>query len=294
MSATSRHAGGGSQHGAELVLLWSAIGVIAVVGGLVTAAVHLGASLDDSHQALPANPFTLMFGLADGTVTWPSSATAVLIAFVAVLLVVAAVVTVLYLRHQKGRSRVDRAASRMGRGRDLAPIGRKQAQATASRLGVQSPGLVIAKTVAGGRPLYQGWEDVSVDIWGPRVGKTTSRAIPAILEAPGAVLVTSNKRDVVDATWGPRSAHGDVWPFDPQGIVGAPADWWWNPLTYVTDEVKADILADVFASASRDPRGAHRRLLRARRTAAAREPAARRGARQAPADAGVPVALRPV
>jgi len=253
MSATSRHAGGGSQHGAELVLLWSAIGVIAVVGGLVTAAVHLGASLDDSHQALPANPFTLMFGLADGTVTWPSSATAVLIAFVAVLLVVAAVVTVLYLRHQKGRSRVDRAASRMGRGRDLAPIGRKQAQATASRLGVQSPGLVIAKTVAGGRPLYQGWEDVSVDIWGPRVGKTTSRAIPAILQAPGAVLVTSNKRDVVDATWGPRSAHGDVWPFDPQGIVGAPADWWWNPLTYVTDEVKADILADVFASASRDP-----------------------------------------
>ena len=112
---------------------------------------------------------------------------------------------------------------------------------------------MIAKTVAGGRPLYQGWEDVSVDIWGPRVGKTTSRAIPAILEAPGAVVVTSNKRDVVDATWGPRAAHGDVWPFDPQGIVGAPADWWWNPLTYVTDEVKADILADVFASASRDP-----------------------------------------
>ena len=54
------------------------------------------------------------------------------------------------------------------------------------------------------------------------------------------MLVTSNKRDVVDATRGPRSARGEVWPFDPQGIVGAPADWWWNPLTYVTDEVKAD------------------------------------------------------
>jgi RNA polymerase sigma factor (sigma-70 family) len=37
-----------------------------------------------------------------------------------------------------------------------------------------------------------------------------------------------------------------------RGIVGAPADWWWNPLTYVTDEVKADILADVFTTASRD------------------------------------------
>lgn len=96
-------------------------------------------------------------------------------------------------------------------------MSRRNAAATAQRLGVDSPGLLIARTVAGGQPLYQGWEDVSVDIRGPRVGKTTSRAIPAILEAPGAVLVTSNKRDVVDATWGPRSAHGEVWPFDPQG-----------------------------------------------------------------------------
>jgi type IV secretory pathway TraG/TraD family ATPase VirD4 len=141
----------------------------------------------------------------------------------------------------------------MGRGRDLEPIGRKQAAATAKRLGVDTPGLVIARTVAGGRPLYQDWEAVSVDVWGPRIGKTTSRGIPAILEAPGAVLVTSNKRDIVDATRELRSERGEVWPFDPQGIVGATPDWWWNPLTYVTDEVKAEILADVFASGSRDP-----------------------------------------
>ena len=44
------------------------------------------------------------------------------------------------------------------------------------------------------------WEDISLDIWGPRTGKTTSRAIPAILDAPGAVVATSNKRDVVDVT----------------------------------------------------------------------------------------------
>jgi hypothetical protein len=71
--------------------------------------------------------------------------------------------------------------------------------------------------------------------------------------APGAVLVTSNKRDIVDATRELRSERGQVWPFDPQGIVGATPDWWWNPLTYVTDEVKAEILADVFAAGSRDP-----------------------------------------
>jgi hypothetical protein len=61
------------------------------------------------------------------------------------------------------------------------------------------------------------------------------------------------KRDLVDATRGPRSEHGEVWVFDPQGIVGETAEWWWNPLSFVTDEVRAEILADIFASASRDP-----------------------------------------
>jgi hypothetical protein len=47
--------------------------------------------------------------------------------------------------------------------------------------------------------------------------------IPAILEAPGAVVTTSDKRDAVDATRGPRSAVGEVWVFDPQRIVDEPA-----------------------------------------------------------------------
>ena len=253
MSATSKKSGGGSLLDPEAVLFFIVAGVVAVIVGALTAAIHLGAALDGGGQAIPANPFALVADLAKGDLTWPKSATIAMVAILVLLAVIGASGAVVFSRRRKRRSRVDRAASRMGRGRDLAPISRKQAKATAERLGVDSPGLVIAKTVAGGRPLYQGWEDVSVDIWGPRVGKTTSRAIPAILEAPGAVLVTSNKRDVVDATWGPRSTHGDVWPFDPQGIVGASPDWWWNPLTYVTDEVKADILADVFASAGRDP-----------------------------------------
>ena len=142
----------------------------------------------------------------------------------------------------------------MGKGRALAPLTRAGAAATAKRLGVQSPGLPIARTVIGGRVLYQSWEDLSVDVWGPRAGKTTSRAVPAVLAAPGAVLATSNKRDLVDATRGPRTRDGEEpWVFDPQGLVDEPPHWWWNPLTYVTDEVKAAILADVFATAGRDP-----------------------------------------
>lgn len=253
MSATSRRSSGGSPIDPEAVLFGVVVAVVVVVVATVTAAVHLGIALDGGGQHVPANPFTLALNLVSGDVKWPHSSTVALAAIVAVLAVVGTIGGVLYSRRRGRRSRVDRAASRMGRGRDLEPISRKQAAATAKRLGVDSPGLVIARTVAGGRALYQGWEDVSVDVWGPRVGKTTSRAIPAILEAPGAVVVTSNKRDVVDATRDLRAERGEVWPFDPQGIVGATPDWWWNPLTYVTDEVKAEILADVFAAGSRDP-----------------------------------------
>ncbi|MEW1812574.1 TraM recognition domain-containing protein [Pseudarthrobacter phenanthrenivorans] len=90
-------------------------------------------------------------------------------------------------------------------------------------------------------------------IRGPRTGKTTSRAIPAILAAPGAALVTSNKRDIVDGTRGVRAADGPVWVFDPQSVALEGPDWWWNPLSYVTDEVKAARLADHFAAGSRGP-----------------------------------------
>lgn len=75
--------------------------------------------------------------------------------------------------------------------------------------------------------------------------------IPAILEAPGAVVTTSNKRDVVDATRDPRAAVGQVWIFDPQGIALEEPTWWWNPLSYVTDDVRAFRLAEHFASSAR-------------------------------------------
>ena len=113
------------------------------------------------------------------------------------------------------------------------------------------PGVPIGVTVATREPLYGSWEDCHIDIWGPRTGKTTSRAIPAILAAPGSVLVTSNKRDVVDATRDIRAETGDVWVFDPQSLAGEHPTWWWNPLDYVTDEVRAARLAEHFASGSR-------------------------------------------
>lgn len=240
-------------------LLVGALAVLVLLGvGSVTAAVHLGNSLTpvpvgSPQTDLPGNPFELVSGLVRGDVMWPPAATWLLVAAGVLLLLVATAVTLTVLRWRRRRSRVDSAARRMGRGRDLASLTARGAQEKATRLGVASPGLPIAATVATGQTLYSSWEDVCVDVWGPRTGKSTSRAIPAIMAAPGAVLATSNKRDLVDATRDPRSAVGRVWIFDPQSIADEPATWWWNPLSYVTDEVKAGQLARLFATAAREP-----------------------------------------
>lgn len=253
MSAASRkRVGAGGAH-TEALLLWSVIGIVLLVVGLVTAAVHLGAALDGRGERVPGQPVTLLADLARGRVAWPDHATIVLIGLVVVVVLVALAAAVLWRQLRTAGGRVDRAARHMGGGRDLAALDRRSAMATAKRLGVEHPGLTIAKTVIGGRTLYQGWEDTATDIAGPRTGKTTSRVIPAILEAPGAVVTTSNKRDAVDATRGPRSAVGPVWVFDPQQLIDEPASWWWNPLRYVTDEAKAAALADVFSAAVTDP-----------------------------------------
>ncbi|PPK93166.1 TraM-binding TraD/TraG-like protein [Kineococcus xinjiangensis] len=252
MSATGR----GERAGLEPQTLLLAVGLAAAV--TVTAAVNvplrLAAALAGAPADLPANPFELTLAVLTGRVAWPATATWLLAAS-AVLLALTAGAAVTGTRRARGsRTRVDRAAPRMGRGRDLASLTARGAAGTAARLGVQgSPGLPVAVTIPGGQVLHSSWEDVSVDIWGPRTGKTTCRAIPAILAAPGAVLATSNKRDIVDATRDPRAAGGEVWVFDPQGIADEPPRWWWNPLSYVTDEVRASVLAELFATASREP-----------------------------------------
>ena len=234
--------------------------IVVVVGGLIVTnvAVRLGAQLDGTAAELPSDPFGLTLGLILGRVAWPASATWIVAVLGAVLLVLTVLVIVAVVRYRKGRTRVDRASSYMGRGKDVAGLSRQNAVASAERLGVKGVdgkpvlGVPIGKTV-GGMPLWGTWEDMHIDIWGPRTGKTTSRAVPAILDAPGGVLVTSNKRDVVDATRDVREEVGPVWVFDPQGIALENPSWWWNPLSYVTDEVKAAKLADHFASGSRDP-----------------------------------------
>ncbi|MGK8491876.1 type IV secretory system conjugative DNA transfer family protein [Nocardia asiatica] len=128
----------------------------------------------------------------------------------------------------------------MARGRELADMRREAILKDATtKLKVQlgegdSPGVTIGRGVADKAMLYASYEDLHLDIWGPRSGKTTSRVIPAVMEAIGAVVATSNKRDVVDATRAARSTGGrQVHVFDPQGVADEPCTWFWDPIAWV-------------------------------------------------------------
>ena len=239
----------------EAIGIWAFVTVAVTAMATAWSSTHLAATIDNT-LAPPANPFTLLFGIFGGTVAWTTTATKVAISVGVALLAVFALIGFLILKLTNRGSRIDRAARHMGRGRGIHSLTAKGAGEVAKRLGVgvgAEPGLQIGKAVYNGKPLYQDWESTSVDIWGTRTGKSSTRAIPAIMAAPGAVIATSNKRDLVDATHQPRAEKGEVWVFDPQSIAGVPPTWWWNPLSFVTDESKAMTLGSLFIGASREP-----------------------------------------
>ncbi|MGF1661001.1 MAG: type IV secretory system conjugative DNA transfer family protein [Kineosporiaceae bacterium] len=270
----------------DLAVAWAGIGAGVVTVTVINVAVRVAAALDPllsprhrpdetaagsvgDGQPLPGNPVHLAVDVVTGAEPWTAFATAAA-AVLVVILGLAALVGVRWgprlwraMQARLGKAGVDAAAAHLARARDLTPLTHAGAAATTRRLHppgsspspfLLPPGLPLGTTLDG-HPLVHSWEDVTVDIWGPRTGKTTARAIPAVMTAPGAVVVTSNKRDIVDATRGPRARAGRVWVFDPQQIVGENPTWWWDPLTFVTDEATAATLADIFAMATR-PAGA--------------------------------------
>ncbi|MCP2287880.1 type IV secretory system conjugative DNA transfer family protein [Nocardia amikacinitolerans] len=232
----------------------------AVVIGTLLVALHLGNQMAAEPQDLPINPIEIVAGIARGKYTWPTGATVIL------LLVISCAVAVLVVRRQmnkrksKGALPIDEKAQYMGTGgaiRALTEAGvREKAEQLGMNLGYDdAPGVPIGVSVADGVMLYGSYEDLHLDIWGPRQGKSTSRVIPAILSAIGPVLSTSNKRDVVDATRDVRESKGSpTFVFDPQGVADESPSWYWNPLDWVDArhegcEMRAQRLAGHFADA---------------------------------------------
>lgn len=240
---------------AQLVLL-AGLAVAVVAAGMLWLAVAVGAAVTGGPG--PGSVVALPVELLRGGRPWPGPAAT---AALAGQLVLSAAVGAAARRQWAGRGRggVDAAARHLADRRQLGPLTEAGARASAVRLLGQAAadpagnGQLLGVTVRSGTPLYGSWEDTEAAIWGPRTGKTSSRVIPRILDAPGAVLATSNRRDVLDATRLPRSEVGAVWVFDPQAVAGEEPSWWWDPLATVTTVTEARKLAGHFASASRAP-----------------------------------------
>ncbi len=109
---------------------------------------------------------------------------------------------------------------------------------------------------------HHGWRHAkpqhSVMALGPqRSGKTTSLIIPNVLSANGAVVSTSTKPDVLDATIAARSRLGRCFLFDPTGSVDREHDvamLQWSPLrscaTWMGSLSMAHSLVEVTSSSS--------------------------------------------
>ena len=249
--------------------VFAAVGIGAAVLVVLGVSLHAGTALAGLDQDVPINPLAMLIKLLKGTITWPIQAT-----LVAVLLVPLIVGLVMLWRRLRGGGggggslAVDDKAQFMAKGSALEPLTADGVRRKAIELGVDlgrndAPGVLIGRSVSDDELLYGSYEDLQLDIWGPRQGKTSSRVIPAIVEAIGPVVVTSNKRDVVDATREARRGRGsEVWVFDPQGVAREEPTWFWDPLDWVRgtrednnslpepgDALRAEQLAGHFADA---------------------------------------------
>ena len=127
MSATGRRRDPGGMW-TEAALVWVALGVIVVAVGAVYAAEHIGHRLAGDGVQVPGDPFTVFFGLLDGSLPWPGSAGWWVLGGLAVALALLAVVVGLVVgRCRRRASRVDGAAAFMGRGRDIQALTAKSA-----------------------------------------------------------------------------------------------------------------------------------------------------------------------
>ncbi|MFD8231721.1 type IV secretory system conjugative DNA transfer family protein [Streptomyces sp. NPDC059696] len=168
---------------------------------------------------------------------WPGTPAAALYAGMLGLLTLVALPVALLTRSLLGRA--GRTKGLAGR-RELAAMCPKGIEARArdlrptlqgrDRLHPDETGNLLGDLLPNGPELRSSHEDVELDLMAPRAGKSTGIAVPRVLRAQGAVLLTSNKSDVYAVTRAEREKAGTVWTFDPQGIAHTPRALWWDLL----------------------------------------------------------------
>lgn len=104
----------------------------------------------------------------------------------------------------------------------------------------------------GGLAVYSPVEDVTLRVGGPRTGKSGEMA-DHIADAPGAVIATSTRLDLLETVGPIRRRHGPVHVFNPSGLGGIASTVAFDPLTGCTVPATAYARAeDMLASGGGD------------------------------------------
>jgi type IV secretory pathway TraG/TraD family ATPase VirD4 len=231
---------------------WRVVAAVIVAVLIGYAIVQFGA-WDTTGRTVPGWPQnvvgTFVLELVSGKAHWTSSHTFIAVLIPVLVLIAVAVLILAKPPDKKRKTDTYKAAKSLGDGSQMA-LKTVAARSDKSRLttGVVK-GLLLVKTMRGGKERYADWRQTGVIVAGPGAGKTTGFVVPMALTAPGVVFVTTNKRDVPDALHGSRAGRTDI--FDPQQIVSKNKPTFRIDFNrYVTDEIRAHKLAKVWMDSS--------------------------------------------
>jgi type IV secretion system protein VirD4 len=98
--------------------------------------------------------------------------------------------------------------------------------------------MVITGPIPVGNTIWSACEEVTLRLGGPRSGKSLSLACHG-LDAPGALLVTSSRKDLLEHTERTRARKGRVDVFNPTGLGALPSTVRWSVLAGCTDYATA-------------------------------------------------------
>ncbi|QDN84394.1 type IV secretory system conjugative DNA transfer family protein [Streptomyces sp. RLB3-6] len=220
---------------------WAAGGI--VLGGAVGLALSTWAGAAAGALVTGDDPAPLPLSLVGAfematqwSQSWPHSQTASAVGATVTDLAVT-VFVVWGLRWAFRWFRNPRSLATLHEVRELTPI---HAARTATRLraslrdtkpadvAARDRGVLLGDHRPSGVELRGSDEDTYCAIMAPRAGKSSALAIPVAEEAPGALLMTSNKSDVYAATLASRSKVGHPWILDTQGVAQVERQMWWD------------------------------------------------------------------
>lgn len=238
-AAGGRRGGGGRDDWWQTPLMLAVLAVVGLALAVWAAGQLTGRIAGDAWPDVPAtSALGLLIGLrttlTDPAAAWPSPTAALLpgpVPFYATLaLVCAAPAAAAAGAAAVWRRTADRLAGRGGRAHDPGAAGQLASRRDLRPLHVKGPtkGRLTLGTAHG--KLIAAEPRASLAVVGPGgSGKTTSLAIPAILEWDGPVVAASVKRDLERHTALWRATQGDVWYYDPTSATGRPTNTW-SPL----------------------------------------------------------------